>query len=1058
MAEDRGGEGGTASLSLLATMAFSERDLAHGVTRWMNSNFQLQLADAVRSTPFTVPLLCAIACREAGMYWLPLTPHKSAAEILGLCVYDASGDVAGAPRSAFPINTAHFRLAYGDAFTTMLIDEANKARADRGLNAASIVYKGYGIFQRDLQHVRTDEIFFRSKQWYSFTECVSRAVEELKTKFEATGDIQGAVRAYNGSGAKAEQYAQDVMQLLPFCEEAAASTPGPTSATIQSRPAASVAPVVESGALAGDDDPAFPAHGEISDTADFDTARLLANIGASSAPDLLPLAGATFAAGAQLGFDLAGAKAFLEACRTSNPRVTYGLGKKVPFLGAVPGRDFTQVDCSSFVREAIRLSTSPPTPFPDGSVVQHDWIRAHGFETSTVAAGMENDGPIRIAFLRPQDSPHHIGHVVLISGGMTLESHGAVGPDSRKWDGKDWQAKTFVYVLAHDVRIGLVQGGAAFQAAQPLASTFTVRHGRRYSATVLLTGFEQFAGNALIAEKLTQVGFTDVVMTGSGSMRQAEGTWSGADTTARLDPHLTHVVELPVPVPAAVASGTRVAMPAIIQNGRQHAMGNIFAKVFSTESLPVHHEGLLVVKARPQAMTSGPAMALGAMSAAPTTAGLSALSFYERAGMIKRVVPLRKHDESPAAVPRLGAASALMFSPKPIQEADVSTGVSFIELERGQDTQQLHTALASDPNLLSVSKVPVRYLAAARTSRNAPQDGDGIGIAARPPDTSILWNLKKIRWQEAHGQENFREADNVQVAVLDTGVDDQHPDLKVDAYHWQQPDLSRPVSNKDIIGHGTHVSGTIAALINSDVAVKGICKCRLSVWKIFDDEPTYAPGLGAFVYYVNPIMYRRALAACVETPVDVINLSIGGPGAPDAVEQSLFDQLIAAGVTICAAMGNDRQSGSPTSYPAAIPGVIAVGATGLDDRVTVFSNSGNYIAVAAPGKAIWSTLPTYPGQTGFEAVIGPDGQPKQGRPMRREVNYDAWDGTSMATPHVTGCAALLIAKENAARNKLNPGQLRQALMASADRIVAMNGADFSTDYGAGRINLLKLLQ
>jgi hypothetical protein len=1053
MSGNVGDESETAGLRLMTAMAFTERDLAQSVTRWMVSNFQPELADAVRSTSFTVPLLCAIACRETGTYWLPLTPYNKAAEILGLCVYDASGDVGGIPRRAFPANTAQFRLAYGDAFTTMLIGEANKARTARGLHPASIAYKGYGIFQYDLQNVRTDEAFFRSKLWYSFTECVIRAIKELKKKYEATGDIQDAVRAYNGSGPKAEQYARDVIRLLPFCEEAAASAPGPAPVVALSRSAMGVTTHTDTdGDASGDNDPAFPADGEISDTADFDTARLLANLGVPITPEVSHAGAAMSATSATLEFNLARAQAFVDACRNSNPRVTYGLGKKVPFLGAVPGRDFNQVDCSGFVREAIRLATNPPVPFPDGSVVQHDWVRAQGFETSTVAAGMEDDGAVRITFLRPQDSPNRIGHVALISGGTTLESHGGVGPDSRKWDGKDWQMKTFVYVLARNAHLGMMAGGATSQAAQPLAATFIVRHGRRYHASVLLSGLEQFVGNSLIAGTLTQVGFTDVVVTGSGRMRQAEGTWNSPDTTMQLDPHLSDVVELPAP--AAVASGPDLSAPAIVQHGRVPTMANISANVFSTESLPVHHEGLLVVQMRPEAMTSGAAMALSAM-AGPLTAGLSALSFYERAGAVKRVVPLHKHDGGGMPVPRMSAASALMFSPTPIEKPNA--GVSFIEFERGQDTQQLHTALASDPNVLSVSKVPVRYLAAARPSRAAAQPG-GIGIEATPPDVSILWNLKKILWQEARDQPNFRDGDATRVAVLDTGIDDQHPDLRVDDYHWQQPDLSRPVSNKDIIGHGTHVSGTIAALFNSGVAVKGICKCHLSQWKIFDDEPTYAPGLGAFVYFVNPIIYRRALAACVEAPVDIINLSIGGPGVPDAAEQSLFDQLLAAGVTICAAMGNDRQNGSPTSYPSAIPGVIAVGATGLDDRVTIFSNSGNHISVVAPGKAIWSTLPTYAGQTGFQAVIGPDGGPKQGKPMRREVNYDAWDGTSMATPHVSGCAALLIAKNNATGSRLTPQQVRQLLMASADKVAAMNGTDFSTDYGAGRINLLKLLQ
>ena len=134
---------------------------------------------------------------------------------------------------------------------------------------------------------------------------------------------------------------------------------------------------------------------------------------------------------------------------TSHPRVTYGLGKKVPFHGAIPGRDFTQVDCSGFVREAVRLATNPPAPFPDGSVVQHDWVRAQGFAASSVIDAGKDDGLVRIAFLRPQDVPSRIGHVVLISAGMTLESHGGGGPDTRPWTGRDWQAKTFVYILAH---------------------------------------------------------------------------------------------------------------------------------------------------------------------------------------------------------------------------------------------------------------------------------------------------------------------------------------------------------------------------------------------------------------------------------------------------------------------------------------------------------------------------------------------------------------------------------------------------------------------------------
>ncbi|CAO4147025.1 hypothetical protein LPLAFNJD_LOCUS2345 [Methylorubrum aminovorans] len=141
------------------------------------------------------------------------------------------------------------------------------------------------------------------------------------------------------------------------------------------------------------------------------------------------------------------ARAFLNACRTSVPRVTYGLGAKAR-PGQVPGRDFTQIDCSGFVREAIRRSTDLGNRFPDGSVVQHDWVRDRGFEKVDRSAGTARDGAVCIAFLEPRDSPKKIGHVVLLYDGSTLESHGGVGPNSRPWNLQGWQAKAHVYVLS----------------------------------------------------------------------------------------------------------------------------------------------------------------------------------------------------------------------------------------------------------------------------------------------------------------------------------------------------------------------------------------------------------------------------------------------------------------------------------------------------------------------------------------------------------------------------------------------------------------------------------
>jgi hypothetical protein len=295
-----------------------------------------------------------------------------------------------------------------------------------------------------------------------------------------------------------------------------------------------------------DADPAMPADVVAQDSANFEKARFLTNIG--SMEDAASDEVIASSLNTKTSFNMEIAADFLKACETSVPRVSYGLGKKVPFLNAKPGQDFQSVDCSGFVREIVRLATSPSLAFPDGSVTQHEWVQSQGFEASSVAAGKQNDSVVRIAFLRPQDSPEHIGHVVLINNGHTLESHGKVGPDSRIWNGMGWQAKASVYVFARNGVVSL-PGSQALSFAQPTSLSFTVKAGHRYRAIISLSGFDVFASNDMVSSRIQSYGFTNVIVTGSGRSRIAEATWAGPDTTAELDPHLSSVTEIPAQVP-----------------------------------------------------------------------------------------------------------------------------------------------------------------------------------------------------------------------------------------------------------------------------------------------------------------------------------------------------------------------------------------------------------------------------------------------------------------------------------------------------------------------------
>lgn len=465
-----------------------------------------------------------------------------------------------------------------------------------------------------------------------------------------------------------------------------------------------------------------------------------------------------------------------------------------------------------------------------------------------------------------------------------------------------------------------------------------------------------------------------------------------------------------------------------------HTMLNI-------DDLPEYHENLLFVRERPAPGRWGGG-APRASAAAPIRSASNCLRRLAELGVVQQVVALSEaHEPAFAYGMEAGAVSLLPEAPEALD------GLSLLKLEAGADIPALRMLMAQDDTIASVDRVPMRYLMVP--ARRGAARGPRVA-AATPPAAPEMWNMRRIQWQQAVDS-GLGLAEDVHVAVLDSGIDLGHPDLPGgDITYVHEYRSGVAASREDIHGHGSHVAGTIRAVINNDVGINGICACALSAYKIFGDTPVYIARGDYFAYVVEPAMYLAALARCIRDDVDVINLSIGGYAPPDPVESELYKALNEKGVIIVAAMGNDDTS--RPSYPAAIPGVIAVGATNIDDSRAWFSNTGSHIAMCAPGVGIWSTLPTYPGQTQFEGARDRGGRPVPGRPVKRETNYAPWDGTSMASPHVAAAAAMALSKHG----RMSRMDMLKLLTAAVDKVPGMNGHDFTEAYGYGRLNLAKV--
>ncbi|HEX2021763.1 MAG TPA: S8 family serine peptidase, partial [Candidatus Thermoplasmatota archaeon] len=216
------------------------------------------------------------------------------------------------------------------------------------------------------------------------------------------------------------------------------------------------------------------------------------------------------------------------------------------------------------------------------------------------------------------------------------------------------------------------------------------------------------------------------------------------------------------------------------------------------------------------------------------------------------------------------------------------------------------------------------------------------------------------------------------VAVLDTGVNVTHPDLAANVCVVGPDYPEGDADPDDHFGHGTHVAGTIAAAINSSVGVAGMADACLMAVKVLGDG-----GSGSFADVASGIVWA------VDHGANVVSMSLGGcPGCdPGSPVTEAVAYAAAQDVLVVAAAGNAYCA--PVSYPAGYPEVVAVAALAPpgNERAS-FSSCGDKVEVAAPGAGVVSTVPT----SGY--LADPSG-------------YMNLSGTSMATPHVSGVAALL---------------------------------------------------
>ncbi len=275
-------------------------------------------------------------------------------------------------------------------------------------------------------------------------------------------------------------------------------------------------------------------------------------------------------------------------------------------------------------------------------------------------------------------------------------------------------------------------------------------------------------------------------------------------------------------------------------------------------------------------------------------------------------------------------------------------------------------------------------------------------------DAEVVWGGSQGATTVIPGQGGA----GARVAVLDTGIDCGHEDLAGGCVYGAN--FSGAAQPFDDHGHGTHVAGIIAARANG-VGTIGVAP-ESTVYAV---KVLAANGSGALSWVAAGIDWA------VANGMDVISMSLGATQTSQALSDAVA-AAHAAGVLVVAAAGNSGCCNT-VGYPAKLPGAMAVGAVDAADVIASFSSTGPEVDVTAPGVAVRAPVPT-----GTCTLCDPSG-------------YKVLNGTSMATPHVAGVAALLMSRGRASWEAWN-------MIVNSAHDLGAPGHD--SQYGHGRVDAL----